>query len=177
VPYAVPYNTWQRVRATVKSNSDGSVTLALFSGNTLLVSATDDGSIGGPPITSAGRVGLRGDNADLQFDDFTVTDLTPSAPPTTPIDRSPKSGEGSQRNHAYPAAWKMSENSGTPIRFQGLDQQSTVKIFERTGQLISSIDAASGSAVWDPTGPSGVYMYVATDADGRQFRGKLVVIK
>ena len=36
--------------------------------------ATNSGT-GGPPITNAGRVGLRGDNADFRFDNFQVTTL------------------------------------------------------------------------------------------------------
>jgi phosphodiesterase/alkaline phosphatase D-like protein len=79
-PYTVPYNAWQEVRVTVKTNDDGSVTIRLFADGKLLVGATDTG-VGGPPITQSGRVGLRGDNANLMFEDYTVhpLDLPPPA--------------------------------------------------------------------------------------------------
>jgi len=68
------------VTATVNNNPDGSVTIKLYAEGRLLISATDDGSIGGPPITTAGAVGIRGDNADLKFKDFTVKAFSPSTP-------------------------------------------------------------------------------------------------
>ncbi|MBI4375453.1 MAG: hypothetical protein HY549_03290 [Elusimicrobia bacterium] len=76
VPHQVPYNTWQLVRVTAQNNPDGSVTISLYSGGKLLVSATDKG-IGGPPIRNLGRVGIRGDNAELKFDDFMVQGVAP----------------------------------------------------------------------------------------------------
>jgi hypothetical protein len=84
VSHPVRYNQWQQVKATVKTNGNGSVTIQLFDGNTLVVSATDNGTIGGPPILGTGRVGIRGDNANLKFDNFTVTDLN-APPPSNPI--------------------------------------------------------------------------------------------
>ncbi len=74
-PYPVPYHEWQAVRATVRDNPDGSVAIALYADGRLLVSAVDDGSVGGPPIRHPGKVGLRGDNADFSFSGFTVTPL------------------------------------------------------------------------------------------------------
>ena len=84
VPHAVPYNTWQQVTASVKTNSNGSVTINLYDGSTLLVTATDNGTIGGPPITGLGRVGIRGDNANLKFKNFVVTSLSGTTPPAVP---------------------------------------------------------------------------------------------
>ncbi len=72
---AVPYGAWQQVRATVRNEPGGAVTIQLYQNDRLLVSATDNGSIGGPPITAAGKVGIRGDNANFQFDDLTVEAL------------------------------------------------------------------------------------------------------
>ena len=37
--------------------------------------ARSTAALGGPPITHAGKVGLRGDNADFSFDAFKVTAL------------------------------------------------------------------------------------------------------
>jgi len=73
--HTVPYNVWQKVKATVKNNTDGSVTIQLFADGQLVFSVTDNGSIGGAPIRSAGKVGIRGDNANLKFKNFTVTPL------------------------------------------------------------------------------------------------------
>lgn len=72
---AVPYGAWQQVRATVRNEPGGAVTIQLYQNDRLLVSATDNGSIGGPPITAAGKVGIRGDNANFQFDNFKVEAL------------------------------------------------------------------------------------------------------
>ena len=74
VSHAVPYGAWQDITATVRTNADGSVTIRLLAGGQLVVQATDTG-IGGPPITHAGRVGLRGDNCNFRFDDFRVAPL------------------------------------------------------------------------------------------------------
>jgi hypothetical protein len=81
VPYTVPYGQVQHVTATVRTNADGSVTIALFVGAAKLVEATDRGAGGTPPLTTPGAVGLRGDNANLLFDNFQVTDGAPAAPP------------------------------------------------------------------------------------------------
>ena len=71
VSHSVPYGAWQSVRATVKNSADGSVTINLYAGHTLLLTATDNG-IGGSPITAPGKVGIRGDNCQFSFDNFTV---------------------------------------------------------------------------------------------------------
>jgi hypothetical protein len=74
VSHPVAYGSWQTVKATVQTNANGSVTIALYSGGVLVVQATDNG-VGGPAITQPGRVGLRGDNSDFLFDDFRVDAL------------------------------------------------------------------------------------------------------
>lgn len=73
--HAVPYNTWQNVTATVKNNADGSVTISLYADGKLLVSTIDNGTIGGAPIRNAGKVGMRGDNANLKIKNFTVKSI------------------------------------------------------------------------------------------------------
>lgn len=65
--YRVPYGAWQTVSASARNNADGSVTLALRVDGRLLLEATDDGRVGGPPIRAPGRVGVRGDNAAFRF--------------------------------------------------------------------------------------------------------------
>jgi hypothetical protein len=57
-----------------EQRDDGSVTITLYDGSSLVVSATDDG-VGGPPITNPGKVGIRGDSCDFNVDDFVVIGL------------------------------------------------------------------------------------------------------
>ncbi len=90
VRYVVPYNMWQEVTATVNDNKDGSVTIRLYSGKNMLVEATDDGSLGGPPLRGSGKVGLRGDNANLKFKNFRVTALPGTGLPGTGVAETPE---------------------------------------------------------------------------------------
>ena len=62
---------WERVGGTVRTNADGSVTLQVIRDGAVVLEATDRGA-GCAPITSAGKVGVRGDNANFNFDNFTV---------------------------------------------------------------------------------------------------------
>lgn len=57
----------------VEAHSLGNaVAIRLVRDGTVVLETTDAG-VGGPPITGAGRVGLRGDNAEFVVDDFRVT--------------------------------------------------------------------------------------------------------
>ena len=72
--HAVPYGaTWQKIKGSIRTNPNGSVTIDLYEDGLLVLSATDDGSKGGPPITSPGAVGIRGDNCNFLFKNFTVS--------------------------------------------------------------------------------------------------------
>jgi hypothetical protein len=63
------------VGASIRNNADGSVTITVsrsVSGSlTPVLTATDRG-VGCRPLRRAGAVGLRGDNTEFTFDDFTV---------------------------------------------------------------------------------------------------------
>jgi hypothetical protein len=61
---------WHQVRLDVR-NSGGGVRLVLQLDGKQALDVTDDGD-GGPPITEAGRVGLRADNSEFDFGTFTV---------------------------------------------------------------------------------------------------------
>lgn len=87
--YPVPYGAWQAVRVTIRDNPDGSVALQLFVDGIPVASGLDDGSLGGPPIRQAGRIGVRGDNCEFRFDDFTVTALGDGPPAPPPGDPAP----------------------------------------------------------------------------------------
>lgn len=69
-----PLKTWSRVAASSDVLSDGSVQLRLYRDGVVVADAVDDG-VGCPPIVAPGAVGLRGDNAALRFDNFTVRQL------------------------------------------------------------------------------------------------------
>ena len=69
--YPIPYGQWLRTGATVTDNSDGSVSIVLSRDGKAVVSATDRG-VGCAPITGAGAIGVRGDNAEFEFGDLTV---------------------------------------------------------------------------------------------------------
>jgi hypothetical protein len=71
--YAIPYGTWQNVAASAQ-NVSGGVTLKLYRAGTQLLSVTDTGK-GCAAITSNGATGVRGDNDQFLFDDFTVVSL------------------------------------------------------------------------------------------------------
>lgn len=62
------------VKATIETLSDGSVKIQLFANGSLIVTGIDKG-LGGAPIRNAGKVGIRGDNANFFLDNFAVTAL------------------------------------------------------------------------------------------------------
>lgn len=79
-PNLIPENEWIGLRTVVTDNSNGSVTVTLYSdiGKTgtwkQVLQATDSGQYGSTkPITSAGSVGIRTDFMDVQFQNFEVT--------------------------------------------------------------------------------------------------------
>lgn len=69
--WPVPMGTWQKVQAAAKNNPDGSVTIAVWVNGTRYAEATDSGT-GGAPITNAGKVGIRMDNFNANWDNFQV---------------------------------------------------------------------------------------------------------
>lgn len=116
IPYTVPYGQWQTVKVVALNNADGSVTLELWLNGTRRAQVIDDGRVGGSPIRTAGRVGLRGDNANLKFDDFIVTSLTGSAGDTT----APTiSGVGSTnvRSTSAEVFWTTNEAADTQLEY------------------------------------------------------------
>jgi hypothetical protein len=70
--YPIPFGTWQHLAASIQDNPDGSVTITMFRNGIKVLAATDTG-VGCAPITAAGSVGVRGDNADFNVDNFIVT--------------------------------------------------------------------------------------------------------
>jgi len=72
--YEVPLGAWQSVRVTTRNVSAG-VRIMLEIGEVVKLEATDLG-VGCPPIVAAGSVGVRGDNAEFQIDDFKVAAIS-----------------------------------------------------------------------------------------------------
>jgi hypothetical protein len=65
VPAPIPFGQWQHVTVSVRDRPDGSVAINA-SRDGIPLEAVDTGA-GCPPLRGNGRVGIRGDNAELQF--------------------------------------------------------------------------------------------------------------
>src|SRR5262249_48235097 len=68
--HVFPLGCWEAVQAT-SSTERGAVVIRLLVGGRLIARATDDGA-SGSTVARAGRVGIRGDNAEFEFRDFQV---------------------------------------------------------------------------------------------------------
>jgi hypothetical protein len=63
---------WEQVRVSALNKGEG-VTMKVWLNGRLRLQAVDNGVGDQPPITQGGRVGLRGDYTEFNFDNFTVT--------------------------------------------------------------------------------------------------------
>lgn len=72
LPAALPLNTLAKIEATIKNVPTG-VQITLTQNGKKVLDVIDNGSVGGAPILTAGGTGLRGDNLNFTFDNFTVT--------------------------------------------------------------------------------------------------------
>ena len=68
---AASIGTWEKVGGSVTNQPDGSVKLTVERHGRTVLEATDTG-IGCAPITTGGRVGIRGDYTNFNADDFLV---------------------------------------------------------------------------------------------------------
>lgn len=68
---AAQVGSWEKVGGIVKNRPDGSVYLAMVRHGETVLEATDTGE-GCAPLTSPGRVGIRGDYTNFNADDFLV---------------------------------------------------------------------------------------------------------
>ncbi len=80
--HPIPYNSWQDVAASIQNIATG-VQIKLYLNGVVVDTATDTG-IGCAAITQAGATGIRGDNDNFMFDQFTVTSLDEVSPTPTP---------------------------------------------------------------------------------------------
>jgi hypothetical protein len=76
---SIPLGTWRNVGGTVENGADGSVTIQVLINGSVAATATDPAGsqrkCGVDPFTASGRVGLRGDNVDMNIDNLVVRDL------------------------------------------------------------------------------------------------------
>jgi hypothetical protein len=63
---------WEQVRVSAVNNSEGGVEILLWINGRIRLKGVDNGVGDLPPITQPGRVGLRGDYAEFEFNHFTV---------------------------------------------------------------------------------------------------------
>ncbi len=82
----------------------------------------------------------------------------------------------------FPNPWRSDKHIGSPITFDNLGLNSTVKIFTVSGHKVKSFSTSNGTATWDLTTDSGkkvasgLYIYLITSGDNQK-RGKLAIIK
>ncbi len=73
--FSTPLGSWQRIAASSRANSDGSVTISLYRDGVLVLQAVDRGvrsdGTGCAPLT-AGHVGFRSDFLQYYLDDFAI---------------------------------------------------------------------------------------------------------
>ena len=68
---APSFGEWEKVGGSIVNQPDGSVKITLMRHGQTVLEATDDG-VGCAPYRTAGRVGMRGDYANFNADDFLV---------------------------------------------------------------------------------------------------------
>jgi hypothetical protein len=68
---APSFGDWEKVGGSIVNQPDGSVKITLMRHGQTVLEATDDG-VGCAPYRTAGRVGIRGDYANFNADDFLV---------------------------------------------------------------------------------------------------------
>jgi hypothetical protein len=82
----------------------------------------------------------------------------------------------------YPNPWRKDRHSGTPITFDQLTTNTTIKIFTVAGHLVRTLPRANTRVIWDLKNDSGdavasgLYLYLLESDKGSKTRGKLVVI-
>jgi hypothetical protein len=85
-------------------------------------------------------------------------------------------------SRVYPNPWRAARGD-TQMTFDQMPLNSTVKIFTVSARSVKTLSAPSGSVTWDLTNDSGervasgIYLYLATDAEGHKSRGTFTVIR
>jgi hypothetical protein len=71
--YPIPFGVNQKIQVECYTQPDGTVRVNGYVNGVKYVTAVDDGTLGGPEILTGGETGVRGDNTNFTFDNFTVT--------------------------------------------------------------------------------------------------------
>jgi hypothetical protein len=71
--FSVPLGSWQKIGASSRTNSDGSVTISLYRNGALAAEAVDRGT--GCPVLGPGHIGFRSDYFQYYLDNWTVSAL------------------------------------------------------------------------------------------------------
>lgn len=178
--YTVPYGVPQAVRVSVRDNADGSVTVTLMIGGTLITSATDAGT-GGAPYRSLGKLGLWGDNAEFRFDSFVAAPA--GSAPSALIGVTPGLPQALEEKPPYPNPWRADRHAGLPVRFTSGGPDARVTIVSTSGRVVRTLDCRCGDAEWDLLDgdgrrvASGLYVYLIRYSDGRTRRGTVAVVR
>ena len=83
----------------------------------------------------------------------------------------------------FPNPWRSDKMSGSPVTFDHLTTNSTIKIFTVSGHWVTTLSAPGGSVTWSLRNDSGelvapgLYLYVITNTQNQQKRGKLAIIR
>lgn len=101
---------------------------------------------------------------------------------TRPSDSKPASGTITDLA-ITPNPWRSDRNSAQLIKFSAPSGLSSVLIYTAAGKWVRTIDCSCLLGNWDLLNDagqpvkSGVYIYVARDAAGRQARGTLAILR
>ena len=83
----------------------------------------------------------------------------------------------------FPNPWDRRKHVGYPMRFTGLPDGATVKLFTVSGHFLRELHPSGGLAEWDlandsgQSAASGYYLYLITDAQGSRITGKIAIIR
>jgi len=116
----------------------------------------------------------------------------PPPDPTTPPSLDPllpgplaQAGSGSDRLliRVFPNPWRGDRHSARGVTFENVPAGGRIQIFTVSGHAVRELRSDGTPVEWNRRNSSGdliasgLYVYVATDAQGRQFRGKMAIIK
>jgi hypothetical protein len=99
----------------------------------------------------------------------------------------PPSGGGNTASsfnpRAYPNPWRADRGYAQQINFDQLAGNTTIKIFTISGHLVRTLTTGNSSTTWDLNNDSGdrvasgIYIYLVTNDQGQEARGKVAVIR
>jgi len=83
----------------------------------------------------------------------------------------------------YPQPWRPDNYMNSPITFDQLTPECTIKIFTISGRLVKILKSENAAVHWDMTNHNGhpvshgIYLYLITNDKGEKARGKLAIIR